>query len=164
MNTNAIRPERATPRTAPSVTDDSSSPAVAPTPTARYGSGTRDARALATGTASSDAKASRAIWAASASGECPLTGHRTGPVSAGAEIATPCSSTRCALVPLIPNDDTAARRTRSAGHSPGSESSRTPDQSTCGVGVVACRVAGSTPCRTACTALTTPSTPAAACA
>ena len=53
---------------------------------------------------------------------------------------------RCALVPLIPNEETPARRTRSpAGHGTGSASSRTSPaaQSTCGDGSAACNVAGS---------------------
>ena len=71
----------------------------------------------------------------------------------------------CALVPLIPNDDTPARRGRScAGHSRASVSSDTApaDQSTCGVGTSTCSVLGISPCRTACTILITPPAPAAA--
>jgi hypothetical protein len=70
------------------------------------------------------------------------------------------------LVPLIPNDDTPARRGCSpAGHSTGSVSSDTApaSQFTCGVGASTCMVAGSTPCRIAITILITPATPAAAC-
>ncbi len=70
-----------------------------------------------------------------------------------------------ALVPLTPNDDTAARRGRPvSGHGVSSVSSRTApdDQSTWGVGVSTCRVRGSAPCRMACTILMMPATPAAA--
>ena len=69
-----------------------------------------------------------------------------------------------ALVPLIPNEDTPARRGRPfAGHGTGSDSSRTAaaDQSTCGAGSPACNVAGNRPCRSASTILITPATPAA---
>ena len=72
-----------------------------------------------------------------------------------------------ALVPLIPNDDTPARRGRPRrGHSRAAPSSRTApdDQSTSGVGSAACSDAGSTPARIAITTLITPATPAAACA
>ena len=68
-------------------------------------------------------------------------------------------------MPLIPNEDTPARRGRPpAGQGTGSVSSRTApaDQSTCGDGSSACSVAGSTPCRSASTILITPATPAAA--
>ena len=72
---------------------------------------------------------------------------------------------RWALVPLIPNADTPARRGRPfAAHGTGPASSRTSpaDQSTCGVGSSACSVAGSTPCRSASTILISPAAPAAA--
>ena len=71
----------------------------------------------------------------------------------------------CALVPLMPNDDTPARRGLPvAGQGTASVSSRTApaDQSTCGDGSSTCRVGGSTPCRIASTILITPATPAAA--
>ena len=70
-----------------------------------------------------------------------------------------------ALVPVIPNEETPARRGRpSAGQGTGSVSSRTApdDQSTSGDGWPACSVAGSTPCCKASTILITPATPAAA--
>ena len=74
----------------------------------------------------------------------------------------------CALVPLIPNEDTPARRTRPScrGQSRAAVSRLTrPDsQSTCGDGASACRVAGSRWCRSAISTLITPATPAAACA
>ncbi len=70
-----------------------------------------------------------------------------------------------ALVPLIPNEDTAARRGRSAsGHGTASVNSETApaDQSTSGVGSSTCRVLGNTPWRIAITILMTPAAPAAA--
>ncbi len=72
----------------------------------------------------------------------------------------------CALVPLIPNDDTPARRARStAGHSAGSVNNSTDPafQSTCDDGESTCSERGSAPCRIASTILITPATPAAAC-
>jgi hypothetical protein len=76
------------------------------------------------------------------------------------------SSTTWALVPLIPNDDTAARR-GCPGSAQGRFSRETrsdpADQSTLDVGSAACRVAGSTRWRSAPIALTTPATPAAPC-
>ncbi|PSK61879.1 hypothetical protein B0E53_06215 [Micromonospora sp. MH33] len=71
----------------------------------------------------------------------------------------------CALVPLTPNEETAARRGRPvSGHGRASVSSSTApaDQSTCGVGASTCRVRGRMPWRSACTILITPATPAAA--
>ena len=71
----------------------------------------------------------------------------------------------CAFVPLMPNDDTAARRTRSpVSHATGavSSSSEPPDQSMCGDGASTCNVRGSTPARNAITILITPPMPAAA--
>ena len=71
----------------------------------------------------------------------------------------------CALVPLIPNDDTPARRGPSPfGQGRDSVNSETApaDQSTCGVGTSTCNVCGITPCRIAWTILMTPATPAAA--
>ena len=71
----------------------------------------------------------------------------------------------CAFVPLIPKDDTPARRGPSpAGHGRDSVNTDTApaDQSTCGVGTSTCNVCGITPCRIACTILITPATPAAA--
>src|SRR5207248_2276024 len=75
------------------------------------------------------------------------------------------STTRCALVPLIPNDDTPARRGRPIeGHGRVAVSSATaPEaQSTCGDGSSACEVGGRTPRRTANTILLTPAMRAAA--
>ncbi|VAZ93324.1 hypothetical protein LAUMK21_01936 [Mycobacterium pseudokansasii] len=76
-----------------------------------------------------------------------------------------CSRITWALVPLIPNDDTPARRGRpSAGHSRASVNTDTAplSQSTRGEGASTCSVAGIRPCRIACTILMTPATPAAA--
>ena len=74
---------------------------------------------------------------------------------------------RWAFVPLIPKEETPARRGRpSLGHSRASVSSSTApaDQSTWVVGRSTCRVGGMTPWRIACTILITPATPAADCA
>ncbi len=74
---------------------------------------------------------------------------------------------RCAFVPLIPNEDTPARRgCPLRGHSRASVSSSTApaDQSTWVVGSSTCRVGGMTPWRIACTILITLATPAADCA
>ncbi|GLY16565.1 hypothetical protein Kisp01_35800 [Kineosporia sp. NBRC 101677] len=70
-----------------------------------------------------------------------------------------------ALVPLIPNDDTPARRGRPVcGQSCGWVSRFSPEaaQSTCGVGSLMFSEAGSIPWRSAITVLITPATPAAA--
>ena len=76
------------------------------------------------------------------------------------------SRIRCALVPLMPNEDTPARRGRpgSPGHGRASVSRRTEpvDQSTCDDGSSTCSVFGSTPWRSADTILIVPVTPAAA--
>ncbi|GLW76030.1 hypothetical protein Aglo01_05120 [Actinokineospora globicatena] len=71
----------------------------------------------------------------------------------------------CALVPLIPNDDTAARRGRStSGHGRASVSSDTAPrpQAACGVGASTCSVLGRVACRSAITILITPAAPDAA--
>src|SRR6202044_3171183 len=86
-------------------------------------------------------------------------------LSTGKACSGACSKITCAFVPLIPKDDTAARRGRSrGGHGCGSGSNETPpaDQSTCGVGTSTCSVLGITPWCIACTILITPATPAAA--
>ncbi len=70
-----------------------------------------------------------------------------------------------ALVPLMPNDDTPARRGRPVcGHGVAFVASVTApaDQSMCGDGSSTCNVAGSSPCRIAIAILITPATPAAA--
>lgn len=76
-----------------------------------------------------------------------------------------CSRITWALVPLIPNDDTAARRGRSrCGQGCCSVNSDTApaDQSTCGVGTSTCKVRGSNACCMAMVIFMTPATPAAA--
>ncbi|CNI51007.1 Uncharacterised protein [Mycobacterium tuberculosis] len=68
-------------------------------------------------------------------------------------------------MPLIPNDDTPARRGPSArvhGRDSVSNDTAPADQSTCGVGTSTCNVCGSTWCWIACTTLISPATPAAA--
>src|ERR1035438_3148794 len=87
---------------------------------------------------------------------------RTGPDSSSR--AGACSKIMCALVPLIPNEDTPAYRGRpSSGQGTAAVSSNTdPAQSTCGVGSSLCKDLGSTPWRIAMTILITPATPAAA--
>ncbi|RPK41028.1 hypothetical protein EES37_20545 [Streptomyces sp. ADI91-18] len=115
----------------------------------------------------------RAAWPRSASADrADSTYGSTGaaaPLSAAAPTATAsgaCSMIVWALVPLMPNEDTPARRGRPVcGHGVFSVSSVTApsSQSTCGVGSSTCRVRGSTPCRIAMIILITPATPAAAC-
>ena len=84
-----------------------------------------------------------------------------------ANSAGACSRITWAFVPLMPNDDTPARRGRSVwsghGHALPTTSIVPDDQSTWGVGESRCNVAGTTPCRIDCTALITPATPAAYC-
>src|ERR1700722_782175 len=113
--------------------------------------------------------ASREVCAASAAALLADTTHGTtdgcGALSAGSA-GGHSSMITCALVPLIPNDDTPARRARPlAGHDGASVNSDTApaDQSTCGLGASTCNVAGSSSWRIAWTILITPATPAAAC-
>ncbi|CAM5682048.1 putative protein OS=Streptomyces antimycoticus OX=68175 GN=SANT12839_037260 PE=4 SV=1 [Streptomyces antimycoticus] len=115
---------------------------------------------------------SRSAWPRTAAGDLADSTHGTvGSSTAGATAGVSfgsgaCSSRVCALVPLMPNAETAARRGRPvSGHSRASVSSSSSpaDQSTCGVGSSTCRVGGSTPCRSASTIFITPATPAAAC-
>ncbi len=90
-------------------------------------------------------------------------GRRSG--SSAGSGAGACSTMTCALVPLMPNDETPARRTSaSAGQSAWSVSSSTApaSQSTCEDGASTCRVFSSRPCRIDWTILITPATPAAA--
>ncbi|PSK62140.1 hypothetical protein B0E53_05957 [Micromonospora sp. MH33] len=104
-----------------------------------------------------------AVWVRPVSRTGAGTGSSAGSGRAGA--SSGCSRTRWVLVPLIPNDETAARRGRStAGHGVGSVTRVTAPavQSTCGVGRSTCRVAGTTPCRMARTILMIPAMPAAA--
>ncbi|PSK42833.1 hypothetical protein B0E38_07901 [Streptomyces sp. 111WW2] len=84
------------------------------------------------------------------------------PVGSG---CSACSITTWALVPLMPKDETAARRGRPyVSHSRASVSSSTApvSQSTCGDGASTCRVLGSTSWRIASIILMTLPTPAAA--
>src|SRR5690606_36857401 len=94
-------------------------------------------------------------WAAGPAGSCP------GPAGSGAS-----SRITWALVPLIPKALTPARRTRcgSRGQGSAAATTRSPPsaQSTCSVGVPACREAGRVSCRSARTVLMTPAMPAAA--
>ncbi len=112
-------------------------------------------------------------WARSAASSFPDTIHGTTPPedsgpaagrrSTGAAGAS--STITWALVPLMPKEDTPARRGRpAAGQGVSSVSSaRVPvSQSTCGDGASTCRVLGSTSWRIACTILMIPPTPAAA--
>ncbi len=114
----------------------------------------------------------RASCASSASGDFADTGHGTTAGAAsgsatgtGSSASGACSMMVCALVPLIPKDDTAARRGRPvSGQAVVSVSRRTSPsvQSTCVDGRSMCRDLGRTPCRSAMTVLMTPATPAAA--
>ncbi len=77
-----------------------------------------------------------------------------------------CSRMTWALVPLMPNEDTAARRGLPvSGQATASVTSSTAPavQSTCGVGSSTFRVGGTTPCCRASTILMTPAIPAADC-
>ena len=73
------------------------------------------------------------------------------------------SSTTCTFVPDQPNELTPAMRGPPAGHATDRSGSSTGQraQSMAGLRSVRCRLAGTTPCRTASTALTSPATPAA---
>src|SRR5690606_1542492 len=85
----------------------------------------------------------------------------------GAGSGGACSRITCALVPLIPNADTPARRIRGpGGHGVGWVTTRTDplDQSTAGVSRSAYKVGGTIPRRMDSIILITPATPAAACA
>ncbi len=118
--------------------------------------------------------ARRAAWARSASASRAESVHggvpprQTGSPAMGAGsdgTSSGASRMTCALVPLIPNEETPARRARPvSGQGVASVSRATSplSQSTCAVGVSTCRVFGSTPCRIASTILITPVTPAAA--
>ncbi len=139
-----------------------------PTTTERYSNAVRVARVWPTSTGFSPASGrSRSARAPTASGVRPDSSHGTTVAggAAGAVAGGTDSMIACALVPLMPNDDTPARRGPfPSGHSRASvnSSTRPADQSMCGDGSSACRVLGSTPCRMANTILMTPATPAAA--
>ena len=98
--------------------------------------------------------------AASGWADSPAAAGAGSSVSAGAS-----SRIRWALVPLMPKEETPARRgrsPRSQGSAALSSSSSPASQSTCGVGSSTCRVGGSSPSRIAIAILITPATPAAA--
>ncbi len=87
-----------------------------------------------------------------------------------ADTPSPCtgasSRMRCALVPLIPNDETPARRgwpLRDHGTASPNSATAPADQSTCPEGLSTCSVCGSTSCWRAIVILITPATPAAHC-
>ncbi len=113
-------------------------------------------------------RSSRArAWSRTASSVRPDRVHATvgaGPSSsaAGSSTGSACSMMTCALVPLMPNDDTPARRGPSQGRASVSSSMVPADQSTNGEGTSACRVRGSVPCRMAWSILMMPATPEAA--
>jgi hypothetical protein len=116
---------------------------------------------------SEDAVARRASSAASdlADSTHGTTAGSTACSSTGSSTAGACSMITCALVPLIPKEDTPARHDRpTSGQGRASVSSSTApaDHSTCRDGWSMCRDLGSTPCRSASTVLMTPATPAAA--
>ncbi len=183
-NTNTVLPgECARPTATPapcspaanSASPRSSCAPVAPTTTARYSKRDRVATSdqptsitRSVGWAFTCAS-SRAAWFESASADRAERTHGTTTSSPGGESLSGsgayCSTMTCALVPLMPNDETPARRGRSGvDHGRDSVSSDTApaDQSTCGVGSSTCSVLGITPWRIACTILITPPAPAAA--
>ena len=86
--------------------------------------------------------------------------------SGRADFVAASSMTTCALVPLKPKPETPMRLGRLGSRGQGcasvSSESPLPCQSTCSVGIFACRLIGSRSCCNASTALITPSTPAAA--
>ncbi|CEZ57122.1 Uncharacterised protein [Mycobacterium tuberculosis] len=87
------------------------------------------------------------------------------PPAAATAVSGACSTTTCALVPLRPNDDTAALRgPAAAGHGALSvgTNSRVADASMAGFHRVKCKLRGMCPRCTASTALMNPATPAAA--
>ncbi len=148
-----------------------------PSTTARWSSAARVvARDQPTSTGSagpSTRSSSRPAWAVRAAGERPDTGQWStggvdvggrGPVPGASSSSRGRSTSTCALVPLIPKEDTAARLGPfPGGHSAASVNSDTEpsDQSTWVEGSSTCKVRGRTPYRMACTILITPATPAA---
>ncbi|CAM4181474.1 hypothetical protein KIPE111705_43970 [Kibdelosporangium persicum] len=177
MNKNAVRPGRTPPVTtdvspaASAVRPVRNSSAVVPSTTARRSSAVRVvARDRPTSTGSPSTVSNREAWSRSASSVRPESTHgtTTGACTARGASGTSgaCSRMTCAFVPLMPNDDTPARRARPvSGHCLASVSRVTSPavQSTCGDSSAACNVRGSTPCRIASTILMMPATPAAAC-
>ncbi|RPK83650.1 hypothetical protein EES47_24810 [Streptomyces sp. ADI98-12] len=97
-------------------------------------------------------------------GRVPPAGRVAAAAGAGSSAGVACSRTACALVPLMPKEETAARSGRPAlAHSVFSVIRRTVplDQSMWLEGSAACRVRGRVPWRIAMTILMTPATPAA---
>ncbi len=94
----------------------------------------------------------------SSSASSPSGSAARSPAAAASSMMT------CAFVPLIPKEETPARRGSVAVQSRSCVSSRsgTESQSTSSVGCSLCSVRGSTPWRIAITILITPPTPAAA--
>ncbi len=166
VNTTPTRPRPATPSTTAS-----------PTMATRCSKCDRvDASDHPTSTRSSPGRSpaqdrSRSAWSRAAAADRPDSTHGTGwrhpsPAS-GSGVSGACSRITWAFVPLMPNDDTADRRGRSAsGQAFCSVSSSTApvDQSTWDDRSVTCSVLGTIPRRIAITILMTPATPAAACA
>jgi len=113
---------------------------------------------------SADACARKAAWVR------PDSSHGSGTSgsarSTGADVSIGGSSRIAwALVPLMPNDDTPARRgrpLRAQGRGEVSSSTAPADQSTCGDGASAFSVRGNRSCCIASTILMTPAAPAAA--
>ncbi len=115
------------------------------------------------------AAVSRADSSSARTGRCTAGAGAVGAVGAGSASGTgrvgACSRMTCALVPLIPNADTAPRRGRPvSGQSRAWVISSTLPavQSTWGVGASTCSVAGSRARPSASTILITPARPAAA--
>ncbi len=152
-----------------------------PTTTARWRSGARvvareKARSAgdSSGTAVSRWAVSRAACSRRASADSPERSQGTAGSGAAcswgagvrAGAGAGCSRRTWALVPLMPKEETPARRGRpsASGQTVASTSRETApeSQSTCGVGSSTCRVRGSSPWRIASTILMTPATPAAA--
>ncbi len=99
----------------------------------------------------------------STSGTTPAGASATGPHSPGSVANS--SSTTCAFVPLMPNEETPARRgpaPRLHSRSRVSSSTPWPSHATSRVGFSAWRLGGIAPWRIACTILMMPPTPAAA--
>ncbi len=136
------------------------------------------AAAVAAGPAPSAVKArSCSAWPRSAAADLAETSHGTTAPSAAVSTGSgrsalcsgsasgACSRMTWALVPLMPNEDTAARRGLPvSGQVTASVTSSTAPavQSTCSLGRSACRVRGTVPCRRASTIFMTPAIPAAA--
>ncbi len=178
-----MRPSTTVPRTTPGVESPaanacsprSSSSRPSAMTTARRSSAARpvaNESAMSSSSASPASGSNRSAWARRAA-SCfaeRTTGSTDGDTVASAAVSRAdsgaCSRMVCALVPLMPNAETPARRGAPvSGHGRVSVISSTApaDQSTCGVGSSTCSVFGSTPCCMASTILITPATPAAAC-